>query len=182
MNSPHTGVFLAKQEALPAMTPDMLVVLLDFTPDAMIVVDSTGTIMQVNAQLETLFGYSQGDLVGRPLELLLPERLRRVHTAHLTQYLRMARPRPMGLGLDLVGRAKDGSEIPIDVSLRPILIENRPHVIGAVHDMTEQRRLQCLAQEAQAENDARLQLLQLILDRISAGICLIQGTRSRLLM
>lgn len=182
MNSHHTGVSSAKQGALPSITQDTLTMLLDLAPDALVVVGATGTITQVNAQMETLFGYVQGELVGRPLELLLPERLRGSHAAHFEQYLRAACPRSMGLGRDLVGRCKDGREIPIDVSLRPILIEHVPHVMGAVRDMTEQRRLRHLAQAVQAENNARLQVLQLILDHISAGICLLQGPQLRLLM
>lgn len=182
MNSHYADMSSAKQEALPSVTQDMLMALLDLAPDALIVVDSTGTIIQVNAQMETLFGYVRGELVGRHLELLLPERLRGSHVTHFEQYLFAACPRPMGLGLDLVGRCKDGREIPIDVSLRPILIEHRLHVMGAVRDMTEQRRLQYLAQEMQEETNARLQVLQLILDHISTGIDLVQGPQLRLLM
>lgn len=182
MNSHYTDVSAAKQETLPSVTQDMLATLLGLAPDALLVVDAAGTIIQVNAQMEALFGYVQPELIGQPLELLLPERLRGLHAAHFERYLRAARPRLMGLGLDLVGRCKNGCEILIQVDLRPILIEHRLHVMGAVRDMTEQRRLQSLAQEVQAENNARLQLLQLILDRISTGICLLQGPQLRLLM
>ncbi|HLG62850.1 MAG TPA: PAS domain-containing sensor histidine kinase [Ktedonosporobacter sp.] len=182
MNSHYTDVSAAKQEALPSVTQDMLATLLDLAPDALLVVDSTGAIIQVNAQMEALFGYIQHELVGQPLELLLPERLRRLHAVHFERYLRMACSRPMGLGLDLVGRCKDGCEVAVDVSLRPILLEHKLHVMGAMRDATEQRRLQRLAQEVQAENNARLHLLQLILDHISAGICLLQGPQLRLLM
>ncbi|HZO73066.1 MAG TPA: ATP-binding protein [Ktedonobacteraceae bacterium] len=182
MNFHSTDVSSAKQEALPSVTQDMLVTLLDLAPDALIVVDAAGTIIQVNAQMEALFGYGQHELVGQPLALLLPERLQGLHAIHFERYLRAARPRPMSLGRDLVGRCKNGCEIPIGVHLRPILVEHRLHVMGAVRDMTEQRHIQHLAQEVQAENNARLQILQLILDRISTGICMLQGPQLRLLM
>lgn len=125
--------------ALPSVRPDILTALLDLAPDALIVVDSTGTITQVNAQIETLFGYGQDELVGHPLELLLPESRRMAHVAQRSRYMQAASPRPMGTGLDLVGRHKDGSAFPVDISLRPILIGHTLHVMGAVRNLTAQR-------------------------------------------
>jgi PAS domain S-box-containing protein len=125
--------------ALPSVRQNILTALLDLAPDALIVVDSEGTITQVNAQIETLFGYGQDELVGHPLELLLPEGRRVAHVVHRLRYMQAASPRPMGIGLDLVGRRKDGSEFPIDINLRPILIEQTLHVMGAVRGLTAQR-------------------------------------------
>ena len=125
--------------ALPSVRPDILTALLDLAPDALIVVDSTGTITQVNAQIETLFGYGQDELVGHPLELLLPESRRMAHVAQRSRYMQAASPRPMGTGLDLVGRHKDGCAFPVDISLRPILIGHTLHVMGAVRNLTAQR-------------------------------------------
>ena len=125
--------------ALPSVRPDILTALLDLAPDALIVVDSTGTITQVNAQIETLFGYGQDELVGHPLELLLPESRRMAHVAQRSRYMQAASPRPMGTGLDLAGRHKDGCAFPVDISLRPILIGHTLHVMGAVRNLTAQR-------------------------------------------
>jgi PAS domain S-box-containing protein len=89
--------------------------------------------------MEILFGYAQDELVGHPLEILLPESRRVAHVAQRLRYMQTVRPRPMGSGLDLVGRRKDGSEFPADISLRPILIEHALHVMGAIRDLTAQR-------------------------------------------
>lgn len=102
-------------------------------------VDEAGTIVLANAQAETLFGYDHDELIGQPVELLLPEHLRAAHVAHRTRYMQAPRTRPVGVGLDLVGHRKDGSQFPIEISLRPIRIEHTLHVIAAVRDMTAQR-------------------------------------------
>lgn len=125
-----------------SVAQDTLTALLDLAPDALIVVDSAGTITQVNTQIETFFGYGRDELVGHPLELLLPESRRTMHAALRTHYMQEARPRPMGIGLDLVGRRKDGNTFPVDINLRPLLIEQTLHAMGAVRDMTAQRAVE----------------------------------------
>jgi len=91
--------------------------LLDAAPDAVVGVDGDGLIVLVNVQCEQLFGYSRSELVGQPLELLVPERRRSAHERHRTQYLASPRPRAMGEGSDLVARRRDGSEFPAEISL-----------------------------------------------------------------
>ncbi len=156
MKPHHRGVSPAKQKTSPkacsallahptvaapaSVTQEMLMAWLDFAPDALIVVDATDTIVQANAQMEALFGYAQGELIGHSVELLLPERLRGSYVAHRTHYLHAACSRPMGLRLDVVGRRKDGSDIAVDVNLRPILIERTLHVMGAIRTVTTQRK------------------------------------------
>ncbi len=125
--------------ALPSVTQDILTALLDLAPDALIVVDSAGTITWVNAQTETLFGYGQDELVGHPLELLLPESRRMAHVAQRSRYMQAASPRPMGIRPDRVARRKDGGEFPVDISLKPILIEHTQYVMGSVRNLTAQR-------------------------------------------
>ncbi len=150
----------------PSATWDGLAALLDFAPDASIVINSAGRIVLLNVQIDRLFGYRQEELIGHPLELLLPERLRAGHTRQRTDYMHAAQPRPMGIGLQLVGRRKDGSEFPVDVSLRPVLVEQSLYVIGAVRDMTAQR----LAEQERTRNAERLhqqdQLISLAHDAI----------------
>src|SRR5581483_7277267 len=104
------------------------------------------------AQMETLFGYRGEELAGHPLEIVLPERLRAAHAGMFAHYIHAAHPRPMGQGLPLFGRRKDGSEFPVDVSLRPILIDHVLHVIGAIRDMTVQR----LAEQERMQINERL--------------------------
>jgi len=170
------------QAAFPSVTWESLPAFLDLAPDVLVVVDTAGVIVLVSARVEALFGYSQDELVGQPLEILLPERLRATHTTMRAQYIRAAHPRPMSAGLNLVGQRKDGSEFPVDISLRPVLIKQALHVIGAIRDMTERRRLEYVEQEARAEMDARLNVLQLILDHLPCGVFLVRGPQMRLLI
>jgi PAS domain S-box-containing protein len=181
------------QATFSSVTRKGLAVFLDLAPDALIVVDSAGMIVLVNTQVETLFGYAQDELVNLPLEILLPERFRVAHAAQRTQYMHTAHPRPMGVGLNLIGQRKDGSQFPVDISLRPILIEQTLHVIAAIRDMTAQQlaeqerahiaeRLRQVEQEARAEMDARLNVLQLILDQLPCGVFLVRGPQMRLVL
>src|SRR5438270_12778714 len=108
---------------------------LDISPDALVIVDPAGTIVMVNRQTEAVFGYARTELLGQQLELLLPQRLRAVHISHREQYFSSPHTRPMGIGLKLVGRRKDSTEFPVEISLNPLLLDDVLHVIGAVRDM-----------------------------------------------
>jgi PAS domain S-box-containing protein len=124
---------------------------LDISPDALVIVDPAGRIVLVNGQTEAIFGYARDELIGQPLEMLLPQRSRGVHTAHRDRYFSAPRTRPMGMGLNLVGRRKNGSEFPVEISLNPLLLDGSLHALGAVRDVTPQRaaereRLQHLQQ------------------------------------
>ncbi len=111
--------------------------LLDAAPDAMLVADGTGRIVVVNEQAEKLFGYSRGELVQEPLEILLPERFRAGHAAHRSGFFREPTTRTMGSGLDLYAIRKDGSEFPVEISLSPIETDEGPMVSSAIRDVTE---------------------------------------------
>jgi PAS domain S-box-containing protein len=113
---------------------------LDAAPDAIIVVDTTGVIILVNAQAERLFGYPRCELVGRTIETLVPEAVRRAHPGFRARYLSDPRPRPMGEGMELSGRRKDGSEFPAEISLSAIQTERGTLVAAAVRDVTERKR------------------------------------------
>ncbi|SRR6266487_1515816 len=132
----------ARASALPTITMARARTHLDLSPDAAVVIDSLGRIVLVNEQAATLFGYGQDELNGQPLEVLLPERFHTAHVAHQRTYVTTPLRRPMGVGLDLVGRRKDGSEFPVDISLRPILLDQALHVISAIRDVTAQRLLE----------------------------------------
>ncbi len=114
--------------------------LLDAAPDAMIVVDKDGEIVRINQQTERLFGYPRETLEGQPIESLLPERFRGVHREHVFNYFRDPRPRPMGVGLELMGEGVDGMEIPVEIQLSPVEIAGQVLVIAAIRDMNERRK------------------------------------------
>ena len=117
-------------------------VFLDVVPDAMLIVDSLGNVAFVNARAEEMFAYARGDLVGRPLRALVPERLRDRHTAHQSGYLGSPRPRPMGAALELYARRKDGSEFPVEVSLRPLQTARGTFVASAIRDVTHRKAVE----------------------------------------
>lgn len=112
---------------------------LNISPDALVIVNQAGTIVMVNGQAEAAFGYTRSELVGQPLELLLPQRFHAGHATHCERYFSAPRTRPMGVGLHLVARRKDGTEFPVEISLSPLLLDDVLHVIGAIRDMTAQR-------------------------------------------
>jgi PAS domain S-box-containing protein len=102
--------------------------LLEAAPDAMVIVDERGSIVLVNAQVEAQFGYARSELVGQPVEVLVPAAYGDVHHAFREGYVRGPRARPMGSGLDLRARRKDGSEFPVEISLAPLETEQSSFV------------------------------------------------------
>jgi PAS domain S-box-containing protein len=125
--------------------------LLEAAPDAMVIVDTSGVITLVNAQTEKLFGYSPAELIGHPVELLIPERYRSEHPRYRQGFTAEPRVRPMGVGLDLFGRHKDGSEFPVEVSLSPLKTEEGTFIISAVRDVTARKRAEAQARKLHEE-------------------------------
>lgn len=144
----------AEVVAFPQVTREMITFFLDFSPDALVVVNAAGTIALVNSSVEMLFGYRKEELVGQPLEVLLPKRLRAAHAVQRAQYMSDPHPHPVGVGPNLMGLRKDGREFPVDISLQPIRIEATLYVTGAIRDMTAQR-------EAQREREQLTERLRL---------------------
>ncbi|MEA2298641.1 MAG: hypothetical protein QOF77_1577 [Solirubrobacteraceae bacterium] len=114
--------------------------LLEAAPDAMVIVDSHGHIALVNVQAERLFGYRREEIVGQPIGELIPKRYRARHRQDMKNYLRNASARPMGIGGELYGRRKDGSEFPVEISLSPLETDEGLLVSSAIRDITDRKR------------------------------------------
>jgi len=111
--------------------------LVEAAPDGIVITDDAGKILLVNQRTEDLFGYDRGDLLGKPVEVLLPERARSIHRAHRTRYRAEPRVRAMGSGLDLRARRSDGGEFPVEISLSPLDAGTGTLVIATVRDISD---------------------------------------------
>lgn len=116
--------------------------LLESAPDAIVTSDREGRILLVNSQSEKMFGYSRDELVGKPVEILVPEALRQTHVAHRKTYYDDPRTRTMGMGFwyDLSARRKDGSAVPVDIGLSPLQIDGQLLITAVIRDITEHKR------------------------------------------
>jgi len=114
----------------------------EFAPDAILLVASDGNILLANKQTHEMFGYEENELIGRSVDSLIPERLRGRHDSYRAGYVSSPRIRPMGSGLALYGRRKDGSEFPVDIMLSPIEEGRCPTVIAIVRDITVRIRVE----------------------------------------
>jgi PAS domain S-box-containing protein len=115
-------------------------------PNAIVVVDETGGLVLVNAQAERLFGYARDELLGRPLDVLVPERYRGGHQAVRATFWRAPSTRAMGAGRELFGLRKDGVEVPIEIGLNPIDLSPGQFVLASIVDLTERKRAQEMQQ------------------------------------
>ncbi len=122
--------------------------LLDHAPDAMVIVGDDVRIRLVNLQTDLVFGYTRDELLGQPLDALIPERFRATHGGHLSRYFADPVSRPMGSRLELFGRRKDGTELPIEVSLSPQRDEEGVTVSAAIRDISERKRYEAVAKIA----------------------------------
>jgi PAS domain S-box-containing protein len=122
--------------------PDLARAALDAAPDAMLIIDASGIIRFANQQVSALFGYAHDEIIGQSIEKLMPERFRARHVGHREHYVSTVRVRPMGAGLDLFGRRRNGTEFPVEISLSPIEDVGRTLVAAAIRDVTDRKRVE----------------------------------------
>src|SRR5207244_12944716 len=123
-------------------------------PNAMLMVDDRGRITLVNAQAESLFGYSREELLEQPVELLVPHRYRAAHPDLREGFFGHPTTRPMGAGRDLYGLRKDGSELPIEIGLNPIETAEGPFVLASIIDITERKAAENALKESLRQSRA----------------------------
>jgi formate hydrogenlyase transcriptional activator len=126
--------------------------LFEFSPDAIVVTNQEGKIAEVNAHVQEAFGYDRSELLGQPIEVLIPERFRIAHPGHRADYAAHPRVRTMGAGLDLYGRRKDGSAFPVDIMLGPVAAPEGQMVLSVIRDLTQKREAEEALRRSEQEN------------------------------
>jgi len=142
--------------------------LVESSPNGMLMVDENGTILMVNRQIEQLFGYDRTELTGQSVEVLVPQRVRSAHAGDRAEYIAHSELRAMGKGRDLYGIRKDGQEFPLEISLNPIQTSNGKRVLASVVDISERKLAEQALQKERDFIDAVLETagaLVVVLDR-----------------
>lgn len=127
----------------PATTPsgeERFRLVIEASPSGMIMVDENGNIVLVNSQVEKLFGYSREELLGRSIDMLVPSTVRDKHPAHRATFFSAPEARAMGVGRDLYGQRKDGTQIPVEIGLNPLMTDGERFVLASIVDITERKR------------------------------------------
>jgi len=130
--------------------------LLESAPDAMVMVEGSGRIVLVNSQTERLFGYSRTELLGHPVEILIPKRFHQRHSGYRTGFFHDSRVRPMGAGFDLYAVRKNGEEFPVEISLSPMQTEEKLLATAAIRDITDRKQKDAQIYKLNAELEARV--------------------------
>jgi PAS domain S-box-containing protein len=160
--------------------------LLESTPDGIVMANPTGHIVIANSQAERLFGYESGELRGKSVDTLLPERYRQAHVGHRSNYFLQPRKRAMGSGLDLAGLRKDATEFPIEISLSPLHTEESAFVMSAIRDISERKNFEKALQEKNIElasaNQAKDRFLASMSHELRTPLNAIIGFTGTLLM
>jgi PAS domain S-box-containing protein len=154
MSRPVPALSPIEEVLVTRQTSDAAIDLLRAAPDAIVGVGPDGRIHEANAQAERLFGYGPGELVGQPVEMLLPQSARNIHPRHRAAYLIDGQPRPMGAGLDLSGCRKDGLEFPAEISLSSADTPAGRLVWAFVRDVSDRQRAKIALQDKNRELEA----------------------------
>jgi protein-histidine pros-kinase len=125
--------------------------LMESAPDGMVIVNADGKMVLVNSQTEILFGYSRQELIGQPVEILIPARLDRLHAKHRASFFAEPHVRPMGAGMELLGKPKNGMEFPVEISLSPLRTPQGLFVISTVRDVTQRKHAEEQIKKLNAE-------------------------------
>ena len=137
--------------------------MVEVAPDAIIIVDGGGRIVLVNGQAEALFGYARDEMLGQLVEMLIPDRFQSPHSEYRSSYTSSPRIRPMGANLDLFARRKDQTEVPVEISLGPVEVDNELLVMTTIRDITErkivQHAVEAAREEAERANSAKSEFL-----------------------
>jgi PAS domain S-box-containing protein len=151
--------------------------ILDAAPDATVIVDPGWRIVRVNAAAERLFGYAREEVLGQSVDLLVPERFREAHKRGRSKYLAAPRPRAFGSDLGLSARRKDGSEVPVEISLSPLEAAEGTLVISAIRDVTQRKQ----AEQALEQSKQALEQSKQDLERANAELARASGVKSEFL-
>jgi PAS domain S-box-containing protein len=151
--------------AFDSPADDLFRLLVEAAPVAMIMTSGDGAIQFVNAEIERMFGYADQELIGRSIDILVPQRLRKNHEAWRQSFLAYPIKRPMSAGRDLTARRRDGSEFPVEIGLAPIETRSGLAVLVIVLDITARKEIENSSEARAAEGEARLQKLNA--DRLS---------------
>jgi PAS domain S-box-containing protein len=127
---------------------EILYRIFEFAPDAIFLVDSQGRIAKANAQAEKMFGHHRDELIDQPIEILIPQRFATRHVGYRSGYVSAPHTRPMGMGLELFGKRKDGTEFPVDIMLSPLESEQDLLTLAVIRDATERKRIEAQARQA----------------------------------
>ena len=155
-----------------------LALLLESAPIAIVTVDATGTILYTNTRLNELFGYTRGELLGQPLELLIPERYRELHEQHRSAFFVRPHVRPMGTGMDLAGRRKDGSEFPIEAGLSHIQVGDAELVMGSIIDISRRKQIEEILETRVQQRTRELERRRQVSDGLRDTLTTLNSNRS----
>ena len=160
--------------------------LLESTPDAVVIINASGHILFSNTQAESMFGFARAEMLGQPIEMLMPQRYRGTHVHNRLHYFDAPRTRSMGAGFDLRARRKNGEEFPVEISLSPLKTEFGVMGMSAIRDVSDRRRIEEILKEKNVEleraNLAKDRFLATMSHELRTPLNAILGFTSLLLM
>ncbi|MCX6045761.1 MAG: PAS domain S-box protein, partial [Chloroflexi bacterium] len=152
--------------------------LIESAPIAIVIVDGMGQIVYVNTKLEELFGYARDDLLGKFIEVLIPERFHSAHFSHRARYMETPHVRVMGSGMDLAGRRKDGSEFPIEAGLSYLDAGDERMVIATVTDISRRKETEALLERRVEERTYEIERRRQVSDGLREILTILNSNRS----